>query len=56
MISGRPVIRYDLTRQDLEKFRVGLARLDQLFRAAGAARCCYRCRRAPGPSTLAGAI
>jgi choline dehydrogenase-like flavoprotein len=32
----RAVIRYDLARADLEKFRAGLARLDQLLRAAGA--------------------
>jgi choline dehydrogenase-like flavoprotein len=36
VIGGRPVIRYDLHRDDLRKFRVGLARLEQLLRAAGA--------------------
>jgi choline dehydrogenase-like flavoprotein len=36
VIGGRPVIRYDLNRDDLQKFRVGLARLEQLLRAAGA--------------------
>jgi choline dehydrogenase-like flavoprotein len=35
-LAGRPVIRYDLGREDLERFRVGLARLEQLLRAAGA--------------------
>ncbi|MCW2990447.1 MAG: glucose-methanol-choline oxidoreductase, partial [Solirubrobacterales bacterium] len=35
-IAGRPVIRYDLDRADLQRFRTGLARLEQLFRAAGA--------------------
>lgn len=35
-IGRRPVIRYDLDRGDLEKFRLGLARLEQLLRAAGA--------------------
>jgi choline dehydrogenase-like flavoprotein len=36
-IGRRPVIHYDLDRADLEKFRAGLIRLEQLFRAAGAA-------------------
>ena len=35
-VAGRPVIRYDLDRRDLERFRIGLARLEQLFEAAGA--------------------
>ncbi len=35
-LAGRPVIRYDLCREDLLKFRLGLQRLEQLFRAAGA--------------------
>ena len=35
-VGGRPVIRYDLDRGDLERFRIGLARLEQLFEAAGA--------------------
>jgi len=35
-LAGRPVIRYDLCRQDLAKFRAGLARLQELFQAAGA--------------------
>jgi choline dehydrogenase-like flavoprotein len=35
-VAGRPVIRYDLDRRDLERFRFGLARLEQLFEAAGA--------------------
>ena len=35
-LGGRPVIRYDLASADVEKFRVGLARLEQLLRAAGA--------------------
>jgi choline dehydrogenase-like flavoprotein len=30
------VIRYDLCRDDLHRFRSGLAKLEQLFRAAGA--------------------
>jgi choline dehydrogenase-like flavoprotein len=30
------VIRYDLNNDDLRKFRAGLARLEQLFQAAGA--------------------
>ncbi len=33
---GPPLIRYDIVEQDVAKFRVGLARLDELFRAAGA--------------------
>lgn len=35
-LVGRPVIRYDLCREDLERFRAGLARLEQLLLAAGA--------------------
>jgi choline dehydrogenase-like flavoprotein len=35
-LAGRPIIRYDLDRADLQRFRTGLARLEQLFRAAGA--------------------
>ena len=34
--AGRPVIRYDLCAEDLAKFRTGLARLRELFLAAGA--------------------
>ena len=36
VLRGRPVIRYDLGREDLHKFRTGLARLQELFQAAGA--------------------
>ncbi len=35
-VAGRPLIRYDLVREDLDRFRAGLARLEQLFAAAGA--------------------
>src|SRR5262249_3620237 len=35
-LAGRPVIRYDLCREDLLKFRAGLARVRELFVAAGA--------------------
>ena len=35
-LASRPVIRYDLNHTDLERFRTGLARLQQLFEAAGA--------------------
>ena len=35
-VAGAPLIRYDLTREDLSKFRIGLARLRELFLAAGA--------------------
>jgi choline dehydrogenase-like flavoprotein len=35
-IAGRPVVRYDMTSEDLAKFRTGLMRLDELLRAAGA--------------------
>jgi choline dehydrogenase-like flavoprotein len=35
-LAGRPVIRYDLCREDVLKFRAGLARLRELFVAAGA--------------------
>ncbi len=34
--GGRPLIRYDLTDPDLRRFRVGLARMRELFEAAGA--------------------
>src|SRR5205807_2380578 len=37
VVAGRPVIRYDLGSEDIARFRAGLRRLDQLFRAAGAA-------------------
>jgi choline dehydrogenase-like flavoprotein len=33
---GPALIRYDIVEEDVAKFRVGLARLDELFRAAGA--------------------
>jgi choline dehydrogenase-like flavoprotein len=35
-LAGRPVIRYSLCEQDVARFRLGLARLEQLFLAAGA--------------------
>lgn len=35
-LAGRPVIRYDLVEQDLARFRRGLQRMEELFRAAGA--------------------
>ncbi len=35
-LAGRPVIRYDLCAADLAKFRTGLARMRELFLAAGA--------------------
>jgi choline dehydrogenase-like flavoprotein len=35
-LLGRPLIRYDLTRDDVARFRTGLARLNELFLAAGA--------------------
>jgi choline dehydrogenase-like flavoprotein len=35
-VGGRPVIRYDLGDEDLAKFRTGLARMQELFLAAGA--------------------
>ncbi|HZV73593.1 MAG TPA: GMC family oxidoreductase [Conexibacter sp.] len=35
-LAGRPVIRYDLVEEDVARFRTGLARLEELFRAAGA--------------------
>jgi choline dehydrogenase-like flavoprotein len=34
--GGGALIRYDLSEDDVAKFRAGLARLDRLFRAAGA--------------------
>lgn len=36
VVAGRPLIRYDLNQADVAKVRVGLARLEQLFLAAGA--------------------
>jgi choline dehydrogenase-like flavoprotein len=35
-VGGRPLIRYDLLPEDLDRFRTGLARLRELFEAAGA--------------------
>jgi choline dehydrogenase-like flavoprotein len=35
-LAGRPVVRYSLSAEDLKKFRLGLVRIDQLLRAAGA--------------------
>jgi choline dehydrogenase-like flavoprotein len=35
-LAGRPVIRYDLVEADVTRFRTGLARLRDLFQAAGA--------------------
>ncbi|HLB21336.1 MAG TPA: GMC family oxidoreductase [Solirubrobacteraceae bacterium] len=35
-VAGRPVIRYDLCADDVARFRSGLARLQELFLAAGA--------------------
>jgi choline dehydrogenase-like flavoprotein len=34
--GGQVLIRYDIVEEDVAKFRVGLARLEELFRAAGA--------------------
>ncbi len=34
--GARALIRYDIVERDVAKFRVGLARLEELFRAAGA--------------------
>jgi choline dehydrogenase-like flavoprotein len=35
-VGGRAVVRYDLRRSDLEKFRLGLVRLEEVLLAAGA--------------------
>ncbi|MDE3069668.1 MAG: GMC family oxidoreductase [Acidobacteriota bacterium] len=35
-VAGRPLIRYDLIEEDLQRFRKGLARMRELFEAAGA--------------------
>ena len=35
-LAGRPLIRYDLVQEDLMRFRKGLARMRELFEAAGA--------------------
>ncbi len=35
-LGGRPLVRYTLSRPDLQRFRVGLQRLRELFLAAGA--------------------
>jgi choline dehydrogenase-like flavoprotein len=35
-LAGRPLIRYNLTDADLRRFRIGIARMRELFKAAGA--------------------
>jgi choline dehydrogenase-like flavoprotein len=35
-LAGRPVIRYELQEEDVARFRSGLRRMEELFRAAGA--------------------
>lgn len=35
-VAGRPLVRYDLVGADLARFRTGLARMRELFEAAGA--------------------
>jgi choline dehydrogenase-like flavoprotein len=35
-LAGRPIVRYDLNDTDLGRFRTGLARMQELFDAAGA--------------------
>jgi choline dehydrogenase-like flavoprotein len=35
-LAGRPLIRYDLDDADVQRFRTGLVRLEELFLAAGA--------------------
>jgi len=35
-LAGRPVIRYELVEEDVARFRTGLRRMEELFRAAGA--------------------
>jgi len=35
-LAGRPVIRYELIEEDVARFRRGLQRMEELFRAAGA--------------------
>ena len=35
-VGGRALIRYDLTDADVRRFRIGLARIGELFEAAGA--------------------
>jgi choline dehydrogenase-like flavoprotein len=35
-VAGQPLIRYDLTDEDLGRFRTGIARMRKLFLAAGA--------------------
>ncbi|HEX7609933.1 MAG TPA: GMC family oxidoreductase [Solirubrobacteraceae bacterium] len=35
-VAGRPLIRYDLCSRDLARFRAGIARMRELFLAAGA--------------------
>jgi choline dehydrogenase-like flavoprotein len=36
VVAGRPLIRYDLDEADTERFRKGIARLHEIFVAAGA--------------------
>jgi choline dehydrogenase-like flavoprotein len=35
-LAGRPLVRYDLSRRDLARFRAALGRLEQVLKAAGA--------------------
>lgn len=35
-LGGRPVVRYDLVEEDVARFRTGLARMEELLKAAGA--------------------
>ncbi len=35
-LAGRPIIRYELVEEDVARFRSGLERMEELFRAAGA--------------------
>jgi choline dehydrogenase-like flavoprotein len=50
-VAGRPVIRYDLDRADVERFRVGLKRLEQLYSAAGAREVFLPLPRGIGPES-----
>ena len=52
-IGRRAVIRYDLVRADVEKFRAGMVRIDQLLPRRGRARCTCRCHRASHPAGCA---
>ena len=56
VVAGRPVIRYDLDREDLQRFRAGLAAARGAVPAPRArARSCCRCPHGVAPERRAAA-